>query len=132
MDVIICFQQYQLGFKNGPLISDEKGKLLSSRAIDDMLTEILSDLFEEREQLFPGDIKTLDDIPKKFQCFRTFRRTSNTRLIEKKVSSTDQQVVNRWRTVETADRKRSNLPMHLHYAQMEELLHPFLRYTKAM
>ena len=55
MDVIICFQQYQLGFKNGPLISDEKGKLLSSRAIDDMLTEILSGLFEEREQLFPGD-----------------------------------------------------------------------------
>lgn len=85
----------QLGFKNGPLISDEKGKLLSSRAIDDVLAEVLSDLFEEKEHLFPGDIKTLDDIPQNYQCFRTFRRTSNTRSIEKKVSLTDQQVVNR-------------------------------------
>ena len=122
----------KLHLKDGPLISNEKGILLSSRAVDDMLIEVLSEIFEESSDLFPGDIKTLEDIPPNYQCFRTFRRISNTRAVEKKVSLTDQQVVNRWRSFETAAGKRPALPMHMHYAQMEELLEPFLRYTRAM
>lgn len=122
----------KLNLKDGPLISNEKGILLPSRAVDDMLIEVLSEIFEESPDLFPGDVKTLEDIPSSYQCFRTFRRTSNTRAVEKKVSLTDQQVVNRWRAFETAAGKRPALPMHMHYAQMEELLEPFLRYTRAM
>ena len=97
-----------------------------------MLIEILTELYNSDKDLFPDDILTAEELHKHYQCFRTFRRTSNTRAIEQKVDLKDQQVVNRWRTFERAQGKRPNMPMHMHYAEVNELVKPFLRYTEAM
>ena len=97
-----------------------------------MLFESLSEIYSKTPELFPLDIKTAEDIESNYQCFRTFRRSSNTRAVEVKVDLKDQQIVNRWRTVEKAGGKRPSMPMHMHYAQFDELLKPFLRYTRSM
>ena len=121
-----------LGFKDGPAISDFKGNLLTTRDIDDMLIEALTNIYLEDKSHFPADFVSETDIPSNYQCFRTFRRSAATRAIEKKIAKTDVEIVNRWRAVETAAGKRPYLPMHIHFAQVEELLGPFLRFTNAM
>ena len=121
-----------LGFADGPAISDSKGKLLTSRDLDDMLIESLVQMYSQDPSLFPGDFSSEEDITTSYQCFRTFWRLAATRAVELKISKTDMEIVNRWRSVETASGKRPHLPMHIHYAQVDELLGPFLRFTSAM
>lgn len=99
----------KLGFTVGPAIA-----------------EILDDLFQEDQALFPAYIQTNEDIRDHYQCFRTFRRSSTTIALEIKVSKADIDIVNRWRKVEAADGKRPNLPMHLHYSQVANLEKPYL------
>ena len=67
-----------------------------------------------------------------YQCFWTFRRTSDTRALEKKVSELDMDIVNRWKAVETAAGRVPGWLMWQHYDQLELLLGPFLCYTFAM
>ena len=102
------------------------------RHLDKMLHELLSHLFTTNKELFPEDIKSQDDVRKFYQCFRSFRRTSDTRAMEQKVSSADIDIVNRWRKVEAGAGRRPGYTMQQHYAQLDLLLKPFLRYTSAM
>lgn len=122
----------ELGFKDGPMISSTKGSLWNSKDIDGLLGEILIKIFNENRQIFPPEIMTEEDVLKGYQCFRSFRRSSNSRAVEMKVSPMDIDIVNRWKKVEAAKGKRTNLPMKQHYAEISILLAPFLRYTKAM
>ncbi len=69
---------------------------------------------------------------KRVQAYRTFRRTSDSIAIEEKVAQADIDVINRWQTVEKAAGSRPNRPMRQHYAELELLLKPFLRYTWVM
>ena len=125
-------EKLKLGFRDGPAISDHRGKLMTSRELDDILLDSLSQLYEQDPTMFPGDFTSVEDLTHSYQCFRTFRRSAATRAIEVKISKMDMEIVNRWRAVETAGGKRPNLPMYIHYAQVEELMGPFLRFTKAM
>ena len=84
-----------LGFHDGPAISDSKGKLLTTRDLDDMLIESLTNIYAEDQSLFPGDFTSEADIPTNYQCFRIFRRSAATRAIEKKIAKTDMEIVNR-------------------------------------
>ena len=120
------------GLKDGPAISDEKGRMYRTKELDDMLHEVLIELFEEKRLLFPPDITSVEHVRKFYQCFRSFRRASDTRAIEQKVDSPAIDIVNRWRLVEAAAGKRPAFTMQQHYAQIDLLLKPFLRYTRAM
>ena len=121
-----------LGMKDGPAISDETGRMFRMRDLDEMLQELLSSLLVNKKELFPEDIKNQDDIKKFYQCFRSFRRSSDTRALEQKVSSPDIDIVNRWRKVEAGQGRRPGYSMQQNYAQFDLLLKPFLRYTRAM
>jgi hypothetical protein len=121
-----------LGFVDGPAISNLRGQVLTTRSLDDTFCEILEELFETARELFPINIKTIEDLRLKYQGFRSFRRTSATRATEEKIHPSDIDVVNRWKTVEKANGKRPSRPMRQHYAQLSLLLKPFLRYTLAM
>ena len=120
------------GFTMGPGISNVKGEVWNSSTVNDMLHEILIEIFETSQNLFPGNILIKDQIQDKYQNFRSFRRGSNTRAIEQRIDDKDIDVVNRWRTVEEAQGKRPNRSMMQHYAQLDQLIDPFLRYTKEM
>jgi hypothetical protein len=120
------------GFEDGPAISDEKGEAYLSRAIDDCLHEILEDLCDEKPTLFRQNIGDKEELKKRFQAFRTFRRTSDTQAVEMKVAQDDIDVVNRWKSIEKAKGVRPSRPMRQHYADVSLLLKPFLRYTWSM
>lgn len=120
------------GFVNGPLFSDWEGKVLTTGSLDRMLVEILEELFVEKPKLFPPSVKAKEDISDAYQVYRSIRRSSDSRALEQKVSESDIDIVNRWQKVEKAQGSRPTLQMKYHYASVEILLEPFLRYTYAM
>ena len=122
----------RFGFADGPLISSTSGSIWNARDIDDIMSDLLVKIFQEHKHLFPPEIISEEEVITGYQCFRTFRRISNTRAMEEKISSTDIDIINRWKKVEAAKGKRANLPMKHHYAEISILLGPFMRYTKAM
>jgi hypothetical protein len=121
-----------LGFVDGPAISDSNGQAFATRDMSDSFVEILEDLFDSDRVLFPPDIMSKDILRERYQAYRSFRRTSDTRAAEMNVSSTDIDIVNRWESVEKAQGRRAAMPMRLHYTQIELSLKPFLRYTGQM
>ena len=120
------------GFVDGPAISDLQGQVYSTRDMSDSLFEILEDLFDSHRHLFPADISSKEMIKERYQAFRTYRRTSDTRATEMGVSKPDIDMVNRWESAERAKGKRQNMPMRMHYTQVELIVKPFLRYTGQM
>ena len=95
-----------------------------------MLHEALPEIYSTHPKLFPITVSDVESIPNYYQCYRTFRRTSNPHAIG--ILKSDVAVVNRWRVEEEAREQRPNLPMNQHYAQLELLVQPFLRYTSKM
>ena len=89
-------------------------------------------VFESRPNLFPPKIKEIEQVREIYHCFRTWRKTSDTRAIEKKVDGKDIDIVNRWDQVGDSQKKMVYQPMKQYYVQLELLLGPFLRYTQAM
>ena len=99
--------------------------------LDDVLHEILLELFQTRRGLFPGKIKTEDELKTSYQVFRTLRRTSDTVALDAKVNPDDIDIVNRWEGVECAKNSRPGRSMRHHYSDIILLLLPFFRYTSA-
>ena len=100
--------------------------------MSDSLFEILDDLFDSHRHLFPADIFSKSMMKERYQAFRMYRRTSDTRATEMGVSKADIDMVNRWESTERAKGKRQNMPMRMHYTQVELIVKPFLRYTGQM
>ena len=115
----------------GPVIRNHAGDILSISQIDAKLHEYLVQLFDNSVN-FPLEIKTLEDIYKRFLAFHLLRRVSNTRALNMNVSALDIDVINQWKTMEAAKGKKPNHPMRQHYAEVSKLKIPFLRYTTAM
>lgn len=119
-------------WKFGPAIADRYGKVFTTQVLDDMLHEILLNIFQDEPTMFPSTVKGEEDIRKFYQCYRSFRRTSNTRAISQKVNPDSIDIVNRWRKVERSKGSRPSGSMKQHYAELEVLLDPFLHYTSKM
>ena len=100
--------------------------------LDQMLHEVLEDLFEEEASLFSHDIKQLD-IALSYYCFRSLRRALDTCALEIKLAQTDIDCINRWgQDQRNTHGIKIKMPIRQHYAQQELLIRPFLRYTAAM
>ena len=89
-------------------------------------------LLDKRKDLFPMKIKSREDVREKYHIYRSLRRSSDSRALEKKVAGTDIDIVNRWVEVEKAAGKRPSREMKHHYADVTLLMDPFMRYTRAM
>ena len=85
----------KLGLRDGPTISGDTGKLLEPSDLDEMVIELLMEYHSENRELFPVDMDTQEKIRNSYQCFRTFRRTSDTRVLEKILNKSDIDIVNR-------------------------------------
>ena len=121
-----------LGFVDGPLMCHANGTCMTSRDIDGLFHEVLEDTYDSKPSLFPSDIDSKETLRDRYHAFRSFRRSSDTRAIEKGVSQLDIEVINRWKSVEKSKGKRPKMKMSMHYAQVDELCEPFIRYTNAM
>jgi hypothetical protein len=120
------------GYTEGPLFTDKEGMVMSTHALDDTLTELLEEIYDIKPSLFPISITSREEINGNYQVFRSFRRASDTRALERNVSSSDIDIVNRWHKIEQAKGGRPSFQMKEHYAQAELLLEPFIRYTSSM
>ena len=121
-----------LGFVDGPLMCHANGTCMTSRDIDGLFHEVLEDTYDSKPSLFPSDIDSKETLRDRYHAFRSFRRSSDTRAIEKGVSQLDIEVINRWKFVKKSKGKRPKMKMSMHYAQVDELWEPFIRYTNAM
>ena len=116
-----------------PLISDKEGYVLSTRDVNEKMHQILEETFRLRPHLFPPNVVDQSFLQNSYQCYRTFRRSSNTRATDQAVSPLDIDVVNRWHHQDAKSQgKRVSQSMKSHYCDFDKLLWPFLRYTKAM
>lgn len=116
----------------GPAICNHNNQVLDSQTINDKLHLLLWNIYQSQPQLFPPTVQTYDSIKDSYQCFRTFRKSSDTRALEKKIATNDIEIVNRWKTVEQSKGGKPARSMKQYYAQFDLLLAPFLRYTKQM
>lgn len=119
------------GRKGGPAITDWNGAPLKSSEMDDRLHHFLGTLLEEGAK-FPAKISSTEDIAERFSIYRSFRRASDTRALERKVLEADIYIVNRWKSVEKAKGPRPGRSTRQHYAEVSILKLPFLTYTNAM
>jgi hypothetical protein len=117
---------------SGPAISDEAGIICGTRVMDDALHEVLEDLFVTKRGLLPATIEDVDELRKRYQVFRSFRRSSDTRALDQWVAETDINIVNRWASVEKAKGRCPGQAMRNCYADVTLLIIPFLRYAWAM
>ena len=91
----IDFKQ-DLGQRVGPAISDTNGTLFDHKRIDECLIKLLEEMYDRNNTGFPAEIDEKEKISEYYHCFRTFRRTSDTRALDAGVAGNDIDVVNRW------------------------------------
>jgi hypothetical protein len=120
------------GHMDGPAILDVAGNVLSHQALNDLSLEVLEEFFDSHRELFPPSIPDKETLRQRVQVYCTLQRTSDTRALNQKVSALDIDVVNHWKAVNHADGNMPHCPMRQHYAELELLLGPFLRYTWAI
>ena len=106
--------------------------MLRSNDINDTFHKLLMEIFDLKRALFPPAITSHKLILRHYQCYGTFRRSSDTRVIDQGVSSADIDIVNIWKLFEGSKSKVPAYAMQQRYAQFNMLLAPFLRYTKDM
>ena len=120
------------GLRDGPAISDTLGRSYSTRELDTCLVGILEEVHEKQQNLFPPTISGKEQIRERYHCFRTWRKSSDNRSFEMDVDTKDIDVVNRWDELGNQEKKRPTGPMKQYYAQLDLLIAPFKRYTRAM
>jgi hypothetical protein len=79
-----------------------------TRDIDDCFQEVLEDLYSTQHELFPTHILTVQMIRERYQVFRTYRKSSDSRALAMGVSPNDVDVVKRWQAVEAAKGTRTS------------------------
>ena len=114
------------------MILDAVQKKISSTALNEILHDILVELFEVHRDLFPDAINSLEELHLRYNAFHSFRRGSDTRAHDQGITEQDIVVVNCWFKHEQAGSKKPALSMSQMYADLEMLIKPFLRYTGAM
>ena len=100
--------------------------------MNDLFIEILSEIFEDHQDLFSVDIRTPGDLSEKYHVYRSFRRGSESRAVAKEVSVGDRYQIYRWRKRENATTSKMSQPIDQLYVDVTLVKEAFLRYTKAM
>ena len=120
------------GFTEGPAISDSLGNLLDTHTINDCLIGVLEEIYHLNPEFFPPKVHNIGEIKEKFHIYRSLRRSSDSRALDKQVATNDINLVNRWAETERSKGSRPAREMKYHYADISLILQPFLRYTGAM
>ena len=86
-----------LGRSEGPaFVNPATLKQASTSEMNEVFLDLLGEIFEEDRELFAVDIRLSPDLQEKYIVFRSFRRGSESRAVEKNVSEGDRYIVNRW------------------------------------
>jgi hypothetical protein len=117
---------------SGPAFVNDEGHQSSTSEMNEVFIEVLTEIYDRRPELFGYDVKSVSDLPDKYNVFRSFRRGSESRAVAMKVSEADRYVVNRWKRKEAAGSNRVGHSIDQHYVDVTLVNDAFLRYTAAM
>ena len=121
------------GRVTGPaFVNISSGRQTTTSEMNDLLIDLLTELFEDRRDLFAPDIRSSVELFDKYHVYRSFRRGSETRAVAKGVSPADRYQVNRWRKKEKAACSKMSQPIDQLYVDVSLVKEAFLRYTLAM
>ncbi len=117
----------------GPMMTHLNGEIMTPKEVNETFHELLEDVWNKDLSLFPRAFQeNVNLISERYSTFRSFRRGSDTRAVEMNVSKIDIEVVNRWSQKTKKNNRQKKGDMLHHYADLEMLLGPFIRYTTAM
>lgn len=116
----------------GPLFVNHEGYQSSTSEMNEMFLQLLSQIYEEQPGLFGIDVNDVNDLPDKYNVFRSFRRGSESRAVAMKVSEADRYVVNRWKKKESAGANKASHAIDQYYVDVSLVKKSFMRYTDAM
>ena len=105
----------------GPATCDEAGCLLTSRSVNEVIWELLEELYDEGEIEFPVAITCKDDIRELIELDRSFRRSSESRATRMGVLEPDKDTVNRWSKEVKAKGKKPSEALLIHCADQHQL-----------
>ena len=123
---ILLIHDY-FGRDEGPAICEDNGYLMSHGAMNEMLWEVMEELWIKNPDSFPKAIKCIEDIRKMIRLFRTMRRASDSQALRMGISQPDINLINRW----SDDLRSGKSSSHLYasYAQQDLLNDVYKRYT---
>lgn len=128
---LLVIAQKSAGRHGGPGMLKKDDTMLNTSELDAWLHSYLLRFLEEKTK-FPLEIQNEEDITERFSLFRSLKRASDTRSLEKIFSGSDIDIVNRWKTLESADVKRPGTKMRYHCTEVSFLKAPLLRHTWAI
>jgi hypothetical protein len=120
--------RWQEGRVRGPAFCNKAGEVASSYAYYTGFVERLLVLQAARPELIPSDV----DISEQFGLSRSFRRGSTSVARTRGVEDKHVELINRWRTVESARGRHPTLPMKEHYSDIAILIPEMVKYSLAL
>ena len=120
------------GRTTGPACLNEDRIQSSTAEMNDVVHELMVELYDTRRELFDIDIKTEADVYNKYNVYPSFRRGPESRAVSRKVDESDRYIIHRWRKKEAAGQNKVGHPIDQLYVNISLVKEAFLRYTKAM
>ena len=107
---LISYDHMMASQQEGLTITAWEGDILTPAPLDGLFRTHLIQLLDDGE-IFTLEINTEDDVYDRFLGFRSFYRASSTRALNQGVLSNCIDIINRWKTIESAQGKKSIRPM---------------------
>jgi len=116
------------GICQGPAFSTEPGLVLNVRWLELEILERFVSIQQANSDLIPQEVNVYED----YGISRSFRRGSTTEARNKRVNEEDIDLMNRWRSFESAKGRRPRMRMQDHYSDIAQMVPSLLRYSKAL
>ena len=116
----------------GPLFVNSEGLQSTTAEMNDLLLEVLTEIYEVKRDLFEVDVRSNLDLQEKYNVFRSFRRGSESRAVARGISEADRYVVHRWKRKEASGNNKVSHPIDQLYVDISLVKDSFLRYTQSM
>jgi len=113
------------GRLHGPAFCNKAGEIARSLDYETGFIDRLLDLQATSPGVIPPDV----DIAEQFGVSRSFRRGATSVARSRGVDDKHVQLINRWRTVESARGRKPSLPMHEHYSDISILIPEMVKFS---
>jgi len=124
----LIFVREVRGTLQGPAFSDEEGNIARSRKYELAIMVRLAAIQEADPNLIPKDM----DVYEEFGVSRSFRRGATSTARVRGVDDRQVDLVNRWRSFESARGRKPRLTMHDHYSDIRILIPELIMFSKAL
>lgn len=104
------------------------GLVLDIRWLELEILDRFVSIQQAKPEIISQDINVYED----YGISRSFRRGATTEARNKRVGEEDINLMNRWRTFESAKGKRPRMRMQDHYSDIAQMVPSLLKFSKAL